>query len=74
MDYNEWAREYYTNARRVYAVIERKYRQLKEKKALTADQRKQLADEIRHYRSIYRELTEIGDTLSSRAEASSVEK
>lgn len=67
MNYVEWADEYYLNASRVKSVIERKNQQLKEKKALTADQRKRLTDDIKQYRRIYRELLEIGDTLSSRA-------
>lgn len=67
MNYVEWADEYYLNAHRVKSVIDRKYQRLKEKKSLTADQRKRLTDDIKQYRRIYRELIEIGDTLSLRA-------
>lgn len=74
MDYNEWAQEYYLNARRVQTVIDRKYQRLKEKKALTADQRKQLTDDLRYYRRIYRELIEIGDKLSRRAQGEAIEE
>lgn len=68
MDYLEWAEEYYDNARRVKSVLEKKKQQLKEKKSLTADQKKQLSDTIRDYRRIYHELNSIGDTLTLRAE------
>ena len=74
MDYNEWAQEYYLNARRVKTVIDRRYQQLKEKKTLSADKRKQLSDDLRYYRRIYRELTEIGDALSRRAKGASFEE
>ncbi len=73
MNYFEWAEEYYLNARRVLSVVERKKQLLKEKKSLTADQRKQLNDAIKQYRRIYHELMDIGDTLSSRAEGAAVE-
>ena len=73
MDYVEWAEEYYLNARRVLSVIERKKMLLKEKKPLTADQRKRLTDDIKLYRRIYHELIDIGDTLKNRAEGASVE-
>ena len=74
MDYNEWAQEYYLNARRVKTVIDRRYQQLKEKKALSADRRKQLSDDLSYYRRIYRELMEIGDTLSRRAKGAAIEE
>ena len=69
MDYLEWAEEYYQNARRILAVLEKKKLRLKEEKPLTADQRKRLTDDIKQYRRIYHELIDIGDTLTSRAEA-----
>ena len=68
MDYLEWAREYYQNAQRVKAVIERRYRQLKDS-SLTADSRKRLNDELKEYRRIYYDLTKTGDLLRDRAEA-----
>ena len=68
MDYLEWADEYYLNAGRVKSVIERKKQLLKEKKSLTADQRKRLTDDIKQYRRIYHELLDVGDILISRAE------
>ena len=68
MDYLEWADEYYLNAGRVKSVIERKKLLLKEKKSLTADQRKRLTDDIKQYRRIYHELLDVGDILVSRAE------
>lgn len=74
MDYNEWAREYYENAQRVHKVIVRKNQELKDKKALSADRRKQLTDEISHYRRIYHELLNIGDTLRNRAEGAAIEE
>ncbi len=67
MDYIEWADEYYTNAHRVQAVIEKKKLRLKGTKSLTADQRKRLTDDIKQYRRIYHELLDIGDLLTSRA-------
>lgn len=67
MDYLEWADEYYLNAHRVQSVIERKKQLLKEKKPLTADQRKRLTDDIKQYRRIYHELQDIGDLLTARA-------
>lgn len=67
MDYLEWADEYYLNARRVQTVMERKKQQLKEKKPLTADQRKRLMDDIKQYRRIYHELLDTGDLLTARA-------
>ncbi len=67
MDYVEWAQEYYQNAARVKSVIERKNQELKDRKTLTADQRKRLTDDIKQYRHIYRELISIGDTLTARA-------
>ena len=67
MNYLEWAREYDQNALRVREVIEKKKERLKDKRSLTADQRKQLTDDLKHYRRIYGELTKIGDTLRSRA-------
>ena len=67
MNYVEWAEEYYLNARRVKSVLERKKQLLKEKGPLTADERKRIIDSIKQYRSIYRELLEIGDTLAMRA-------
>ena len=65
MNYIEWADEYYENALRVKAVIDKKKKRMKEEK-LTADERKKLTDDIKAYRQIYRELTEIGDTLRDR--------
>lgn len=67
MNYSEWAEEYYLNARRVKSVLERKKQLLKEKGPLRADERKRIIDSIKQYRSIYRELLEIGDTLAMRA-------
>ena len=68
MNYVEWAQEYYAEALRVQAVMDRKKERLKGSRSLSADQRKQLLDEIRRYRRIYCELIEIGATLLSRAE------
>ena len=66
MDYFEWSKEYEENAERVLKVIERKKKQLK-KKDLTADERKRLSDDIKSYRRIRHELTEIAVTLRDRA-------
>lgn len=65
MNYIEWAEEYDKNALRVQSVIERKKQQMNED--LTADEKKKLCDDIAAYRRIWRELTDIGATLRSRA-------
>lgn len=65
MNYLEWAEEYYENARRVLEVIEKKKKNLYNKR-ITADMRKSLCDAIKAYRRIYYELRDIGDTLSAR--------
>jgi len=66
MDYFEWADEYYDNALRIKTVLEKKKKLLNEK-GLSADRRKQLSDEIREYRAIYRELRQTGDFIRDRA-------
>ena len=67
MNYIEWAEEYDLNALRVKSVIDRKKQLLNDQK-LTADTRKRLNDEIKAYRRIYRELSDIGDLLRRRAQ------
>lgn len=67
MNYIEWADEYMQNALRIKSVIDRKRGMLNEKRS--ADERKQLLDDIAAYRRIYYELTSIADTLRKRAEA-----
>lgn len=68
MNYIEWAEEYELNALRVKSVIDRKKLQLNER-ALTADARKKLTDDIAAYRRIRWELTDIAERLRRRAEA-----
>lgn len=72
MDYNEWADEYYLNALRIKSVIGRKQQQLNGS-GLTADARKKLTDDIKAYRRIYYELTQVGDLLRVRAGAAESE-
>lgn len=67
MDYLEWSAEYEKNAQRVLSVIERKKQRLNEK-CLTADERKQLNDDIVSYRKIYYELRDIAIALRDRGE------
>ena len=67
MNYFEWADEYYQNARTVLAMIERLKSEMNDAK-LTADMRKQLADQILQYRRILYEQREIGDILYARAQ------
>ncbi len=69
MNYLEWAEQYFTDARRIHAVIEKKRALLKSGK-LTPDARKTLSDTIITYRCIYRELLRTAQHLKSRAEVS----
>ena len=66
MDYLEWSEEYEKNAQRILSVIERKKQRMKEN-GLTADQRKQLNDDILAYRKIYYDLRVVAITLRERA-------
>jgi len=66
MNYLEWAEEYEKNAQRVMSVIERKKQRMKEH-GLTADERKQLNDDIIAYRKIYYDLRDVAVTLKERA-------
>ena len=68
MDYLEWSQEYEKNAQRILSVIERKNQRIKEH-GLTADQRKQLSDDIAAYRKIYYDLRDVARTLRDRAGA-----
>ena len=66
MDYLEWSEEYEKNAQRILSVIERKRQRMKEL-GLTADERKQLNDDIIAYRKIYYDLRDVAITLRERA-------
>ena len=68
MNYLEWSEEYEKNAQRIMSVIERKKQRMKQS-GLTADQRKQLNDDIVAYRRIYYELRDVAVTLRERAGA-----
>ena len=71
MNYIEWAEEYELNALRVKSVMDHKKQQMNDR--LTADERKQLLDQIKAYRRIYYDLLDVCETLRGRARVIGVE-